>query len=65
MATALDSYEVIHHLLSAIKIVRPQLDGDGRYIIDAATRIAEECMQEDEPESPGKTASIRNLPMVR
>ena len=47
----LDSYEVIHHLISAIKIVRPQLNGDGRYIIDAATRIAEEWAQEDGPVS--------------
>ncbi len=57
MATALDSFEVIHHLLSAIEVVRPQLDGKGRYIIDAATRIADEWAQQDEPESHHKIMS--------
>lgn len=42
----LDSYEVIHHLLAAIKVVRPQLDGDGRYVVDAATHLADEWAEE-------------------
>lgn len=57
MVTALDSFEVIHHLLSAIEVVRPQLDGKGRYIIDAATRIADEWAEQDEP----KVARISDM----
>ena len=52
-----DSYEVIHHLLAAIKVVRPQLDGDGRYIIDAAVQVAD-TWQEDCPSETQANASV-------
>lgn len=42
-----DSYEVIHFLVAAIDVVRDQLDGTGRYIVDAAMRVYQNWQDED------------------